>query len=60
MMQGQASGGMPSHALTSFLGFWLRFCGAATLSERISSRLTNPDGENEPRVSLLPRLQTSC
>lgn len=35
--------------------FWLRFCGAATLSERISPRLTHPDGENEPR-GLVPRL----
>lgn len=32
------------------VGFWLKFCGAATLSERITSRLTDPDGENEPRV----------
>lgn len=40
--------------------FWLRLCGAVTVREGISPRLTVPEDKNEPRVSPPPRLQTSC
>ncbi|GAA2344825.1 hypothetical protein GCM10010376_77440 [Streptomyces violaceusniger] len=40
--------------------FWLSFCDGATLSERISSRVTNSGGENGQVVRPLPRLRAPC